>query len=442
MNSYVDGWVNLLRNEVDEEALMAEYTCKGRDGDVIPLYQLTENFLRLPWSAEGKFKHLGISDYRNSGRDLWEHGPVFGEKFEYRKGQESAVQDMFAHLKEHKSGVLHAATGKGKTVMGAALAAMLGKTTCVLIHKEFLYEQWCRAFELVCPSLKVGLMQRDRVDTGEDYDVVCAITQSVTNPRREYPEDFYSSFGALFCDEVHRYGAAVWQNAITRFSAMIRLGMTATPKRGDGFWPVLDHHIGKIAVSLTEPDLFPIVYQIETHIDIEEKLYSGDWLNDTQMRAKLLTILATHEARNEVLVRNILKAWESNRRSLVISDRKVQLEMLAKMLKRRGISDSKIGFYIGGKKQAALNEAAKKRIIFGTYGMASEGLDIPELDVVFFGTPRGNIKQVVGRILRLLPGKKQPVVFDLVDEKIPLLQSSAEGRLWQYRSLNFQVVAA
>ena len=76
------------------------------------------------------------------------------------------------------------------------------------------------------------------------------------------------------------------------------------------------------------------------------------------------------------------------------------------------------GFYVGGgaskKKEIELKESESKDVVFGTYAMAKEGLDIPSLNTLILGSPVGDVEQAVGRILR----KQQdvyPIVIDLVD---------------------------
>ena len=59
--------------------------------------------------------------------------------------------------------------------------------------------------------------------------------------------------------------------------------------------------------------------------------------------------------------------------------------------------------------------SAECDMIFGTYSMASEGLDLPALDTIVFATPKCDVEQAIGRILRSCYGKKTPVVIDLVD---------------------------
>ena len=77
-------------------------------------------------------------------------------------------------------------------------------------------------------------------------------------------------------------------------------------------------------------------------------------------------------------------------------------------------SKNEVGLYYGGMKNTALQESNKKRIIIATYKIASEGYDNKELDTLVFATPKTNIEQAIGRILRQ-ENANQPEVIDLVD---------------------------
>ena len=57
--------------------------------------------------------------------------------------------------------------------------------------------------------------------------------------------------------------------------------------------------------------------------------------------------------------------------------------------------------------------------------MAKEGLDIPRLDTLVLGSPAENTIQCMGRILRELPGKKNPIVVDVFDDCVAF-----RGEIW------------
>jgi hypothetical protein len=73
-----------------------------------------------------------------------------------------------------------------------------------------------------------------------------------------------------------------------------------------------------------------------------------------------------------------------------------------------------VGYYVGGMKQEELDISKTKQILLATYSMASEGLDVATLSTLVFATPRTDIKQSVGRILRQKHARN-PIVVDVVD---------------------------
>ena len=80
----------------------------------------------------------------------------------------------------------------------------------------------------------------------------------------------------------------------------------------------------------------------------------------------------------------------------------------------------------------------KKRIILGTYKMVDRGTNVPKWDSLCMATPRSNVKQAVGRVLRFVEEKKQPVILDLIDHD-KIFSSFYYTRLRQYVSLGAEV---
>ena len=72
-----------------------------------------------------------------------------------------------------------------------------------------------------------------------------------------------------------------------------------------------------------------------------------------------------------------------------------------------------MGYYIGGMKQSELEKTESKQIVIATYAMAAEALDIKTLSILLMATPKTDITQSVGRILRMK--HDNPLVIDIVD---------------------------
>ena len=105
-----------------------------------------------------------------------------------------------------------------------------------------------------------------------------------------------------------------------------------------------------------------------------------------------------------------------------------------------GVPEEAMAFYVGGMTEKAREEAKTKPVIWATYAMTSEATDIPWLDTAVLATPRANVTQAIGRVLREWPDKNRPVVYDLVDQGFPILEALANKRLSVYRSLNSEII--
>jgi len=127
--------------------------------------------------------------------------------------------------------------------------------------------------------------------------------------------------------------------------------------------------------------------------------------------AQMVTDLVENDQRNAMLLKLVKKASKGNRQLLVLSDRRLHCQWLHSQFP--DIS----GLYMGGMKETELQESSKKKIIFGTFSQAHEGLDIPTLDTIILATPKSDIKQSIGRIMRETGGKKNnPHIYDICDQ--------------------------
>jgi superfamily II DNA or RNA helicase len=74
-----------------------------------------------------------------------------------------------------------------------------------------------------------------------------------------------------------------------------------------------------------------------------------------------------------------------------------------------------VGYYIGGMSEQELKHTEKQQVILASFSMAAEGLDIPSLNAEFLITPKTDIVQSVGRILRAKHATSAPIIYDFVD---------------------------
>lgn len=107
-----------------------------------------------------------------------------------------------------------------------------------------------------------------------------------------------------------------------------------------------------------------------------------------------------------------LTEYPGQNQIIVLAQYRSVLKELYKRIQATGLTT--VGYYVGGMKQEELDISKTKQILLATYSMASEGLDVATLSTLVFATPRTDIKQSVGRILRQKHARN-PIVVDVVD---------------------------
>ena len=366
---------------------------------------------------------------------------------ELKEKQDNVIDAFLTNLEAlptpMKGGILSAKCGTGKTVIASKLISIIGCTTLVLVHKEFLVEQWIERL-LAFTDLTmddIGIVQQSKCEY-EGKKVAIAMVQSLMETGK-YPEEFLSWAGCIISDEVHRMSAPCFQRAIPQFSARYRIGLTATARRGDGLQEVFEQHIGRVLAQMTGGnEIIPKIYQMPFKIWLPDDMYI--WKKDGKIKklflAKLINALVVVDKRNRWLVAEMLRAAKSGRKVMLLSDRREHLDELRRIIEEHKAPFT-VGLYVGGMKRADRDKSELCDIILGTFQMAKEGLDIPAIDTLYLGTPKSDVEQSVGRILRYDEDKKEPVVVDLVDT-LPICLKFANSRLVQYRRLGYSVMAS
>ena len=318
--------------------------------------------------------------------------------------QDQAVNSFF----DTKSGgVLCLDVGFGKTVCALAIASRLGLRTMILVHKEFLMNQWIDRIRTFCPGSTIGIVQQDRCEVDRDF----VVTMIHTLSQKPFEPGTFSSVGLLIVDEAHHIGARVFSQSMFKLCPKWTLGLTATPDRKDKLGFILNWFLGPVFFeahrdqsTLVNVQHVKMWYQIPIQIPLNR-------LGKINL-SELVTSLTEYDERNQVIV-NTVKALDASRNILILSDRRNHCMELAHVL---GGS-----LYMGGMKQEELRESEKSRIIVATFSQAHEGLDIPKLDTILLTTPHSDVRQAIGRILRETPGKVNiPLIIDFVDQIEPL----------------------
>jgi superfamily II DNA or RNA helicase len=334
-------------------------------------------------------------------------GINFGGKLREATRQPEAFAAGVKAFQEVGGGVLSLPCGFGKTTVALALASHLKVRTMIVVHKEFLANQWVEKIQEFCPGASIGRVQGDVFDIEKDF--VIAMIQTMC--QREHPSKAFDSFGLLIVDEAHHIGAPAFSQFMFKICPKYTLGLTATPERKDGLTRLLYWFLGPEFFRIERTGQKATRVCILRYEDPEFQKPPPVTRFGKVNVAGIINELTELEPRNRMILDFIDETLQEGRKILVLSDRREHCFYFHTKL-----GTSKSGLYIGGLKEAELEEAAKKQVVIATFQLAHEGLDIPSLDTVILTTPKSDIKQAIGRIMRETKGKMHdPLIVDVLD---------------------------
>lgn len=325
-------------------------------------------------------------------------------------------------LREKGGGVLSIPCGWGKTVLGLKLICDLKVKTLVIVHKTFLLNQWKERINQFIPSAKIGLIKQSVVDV-KDKDIVIGMLQSIS--MKEYSKDIFGEFGFVLVDEVHRISSKIFSRALPKTSTKYTLGLSATPYRDDGLSKIFYWYLGDMLYQKVQGGNKSVIVKCYNFKSLHSKFkeVKNTWTKKV-ITPTMITNITEINTRNKFILDLIILILTKQeylkdqklpkRQILVLSDRLNHLDCLKNMLDNKKICST--GFYIGKMKEEQLDESSKKDVIFGTYPMASEGLDIQSLNTLILATPKSKITQSVGRIMRKESSDINPLIIDIIDD--------------------------
>ena len=407
----------------------------GVEAEEFPTYLESATRLYLPrmWARE----HLGPeeSSVMVEGVPLPSNLKFTGKPYEYQEN----IINLF--LEADANGLICVPCGKGKTFMAISIAFRLGKRFMVIVDKEFLLDQWAGEMRNLCPGIRIGRFQTDQMEVEpEMYD--CTICMIQTIVKRQIPETVLRSYGFTIFDECHHLGAKHFSKVLNKIQTKHMLGLSATPTRDDGLTKVFEWHLGKAVYWEKKREADETVRVEILRYENDDPAYTNTPTNfrGEVILPRLLTQIVNCMHRN-VFIADKLKELikEPTRRILVLSERIGHLEVLEALLKLTGV---KMGYYIGGMKTAVRDLAATEaQILWASYAMASEAMNIKTLNCVVMASPRRKIEQSIGRILRQRPEERSlaPLIIDVVDVHGPMC-SQSRNRIQFYRKCGYKVI--
>jgi len=452
-----------------------------------------------------------------------------------RDYQEPVVNKFIEYVTTEKTlgGLLELPCAWGKTSASLYICSQLKKKTLVIVHKEFLMNQWIERIRQFIPTSKIGKIQGKIIDI-EGKDIVICMLQSLVI--KEYPPTLFDCFGFTIIDEVHHISSETFSNALFKIVTKYMLGLSATMNRKDGTTKVFKMFLGKVVHKVERKDEHNVQIRAITFKtnDTEFNETTLDWKGNPQISTmisklcsyskrtefiiKALTdfievddvnknVIETHKKEmdsknpnceiclknNNYLIKNsccdtvkyclpcvqeiegkaeiigidtdginihktkIPKCPNCKKRlkyeqhyienpyvkpleqlqTLILSHNLNVLHYIYNKIVCKNIAS--VGYYVGGMKEIELKKSEKKQVVLASFSMASEALDIPSLNAEFLITPKTDIVQSVGRILRAKHSFADPIIYDIKDDHEVFRKQWLKRKAY-YKKQNYNII--
>lgn len=334
-----------------------------------------------------------------------------------------------------KYGILKAPCSSGKTVMGHLIAQGTGMRTLWLTHTKELLNQSKAVGELMLGkgNGKVGTITDGKVNPGSVITYATVQTMAKLDPK-----EYKGEYNCVVVDEVHRCVGSVtsykqFSYVVNNIAAEYKYGLSATPETYNGYGKTILCNIGDIKHEITKD----VLEEAETIMPVVVKPVYTNWKfpkeamkpNGTVDFHEAVTYLFADEDRNDLIVDLI-----GDKPTLVLSNNIDQLCHIANRLSEEQVGkaclvstkhDIEIPILCKHTDKARAEYISKLRdgelnIMFATYQLAKEGLNIPRLEQVILAFPAVDaniITQSIGRVARCCDGKRRAICYDLIDSQ-------------------------
>jgi superfamily II DNA or RNA helicase len=289
------------------------------------------------------------------------------------------------------------------------------------------------------PHARIGRIQGDSCDL-EGKDVVIAMLQTLS--MKEIPIATFKPIGLVIVDECHHIASEVFVQALPKVTSKYMLGLSATPQRKDGLMFVAHWFLGPLLYTSdtgdkADTEVAVEVYEYENSDPVfNEVIYNSQGVMFTSL---MINKLAECEKRTKWLVEILKDVLEESphRQVLVLTDRVQHTKDIhAALPPALQASAAILSQAVSAAKRTEF--CASCSVLIATYAMCKEGFDVPTLNTLLMATPRPDVDQIVGRILRVEKSARtvHPLILDVVD---PQFRRQFQERNGLYKKRNYTV---
>lgn len=318
-------------------------------------------------------------------------------KYTLRESQQKIYDEL------DSSCMINAAPSWGKTVAAIAIAVKLGLKTLVVVHTVSLRAQWIIEVEKTL-GITPGIIGSGKFET--DHPIVIANIQTLT----KHAAKISNIFGTLIIDECHHIAATTFTKVVNISKATYKIGLSGTLERKDGMHVIFsDYFSPKIFKPPRENMMIPTIFRVPTEIPFSDNSSIPWALRVNELFADKDFLI--------LVIETIMVQVDRGHKVLVVSDRVNFLEYCHEILEE--ISVCVTGNIHFENRPALIEEVATgdKKVIFGTTSIFSEGISVNALSCLIPTSPINNnslLTQLIGRVVRLHPGKPTPEVIDFI----------------------------
>ena len=379
-------------------------------------------------------------------------------KGKLKDSQIPAVETML----QNETGILHAATAFGKTVVCCDMIARRGLNALILVDRADLMNQWLQRLEEFLeideelPEYKtkggrtkqrkslIGSLQGARDTLTGIVDV--AMIRSLKKKDGFHP--MLKEYSQVYFDECHHAASDSAIEILQEVNAKYVYGVTATPKRGDGKEKINEFLLGPIRYRFTSKDradeqnIDHLVYPRFTRTVKAHHLSKTPYGNDAY------ELIRNNDIRDEQITRDVIECVKAGRTPVVLTKYVDHAKKFAESLKAYA---DKLILLTGSEgtkarrtqvKELNTVEDSESLILVGTGSLLGEGFDFPRLDTLFMATPVSGesvVEQYVGRLNRDYEGKENVIVYDYVDSHVPKFDKMYAARLRAYKKIGYEL---
>ena len=394
-----------------------------------------------------------MEDERQQGRKI-----NVDFKGELRPEQDKALKELI----RYDNGILHAATAFGKTVVSSAIIAQKKINTLIILESSALIEQWKEALEkflninegLPTYETKTGRVRKRKSLIGtlqgahDSMTGIIDIAMAGSLCKNGKYHKMMNEYGLVLIDECHHSASETIANVLKEVKAKYVYGVTATPKRGDGLEKINYMLIGPIRYSYTakekakEQGIQHLVYPRFTRTVPPRGV-----ITDKMHPNEAYEIIHNNDVRDEQIIEDVKNCVAAGRTPVVLSRYKDHSEKFYERLKNYADhvflmtgnnSKKEHRKILEQMHQVDKNESL---ILIATGSLVGEGFDFPRLDTLFMATPvsfRGVVEQYAGRLNRDYAGKENVIIYDYVDNHIPMFNNMYMKRLKAYKQIGYE----